>query len=346
VARAVLAAGHAWIGPSPQTLACTRDKIRLSRLVGDVGVPTPESARPVSTVDDAVAAAELLGYPVILKAIAGSDGAGIAVSEKPAGLARAYERVRAHLPAGDARIIVQRHYPRVRCIEVQFVGLADGTVVALGERDCSVQRRFSPVFAESPAPGLRPVVREELTAAGLWAAEAVGFRGVGTAEFLLTGEEFFLSELVPHLTSFHAVTEQVFGIDLVEAQLRVAQDHLPGFDLGGLAANGHAVGMRMLAEDARRFSPEPGPIASWAVPSGAGVRVDTGYAPGSVISADDTTLATVSAHGPDRASAIVRARAAIGGFRLTGPRHTGPFFARLLANERFVTGRYDTTLLA
>ncbi|WP_163568208.1 ATP-binding protein [Fodinicola feengrottensis] len=178
-AAAVIAAGHIWIGPSPGTLACTRDKVRLSQLVRDVGVPTPESVGPVSTVEDAAAGAEQIGYPVILKAVAGRNGVGIAVSEKPADLVRAYERVRAHLPAGDERILVQRHYPRVRSIEVQVLGLADGAVVALGERDCSVQRRFSPVFAESPAPGLRPVVREEITAAGLWAAEAVGFRGGG-----------------------------------------------------------------------------------------------------------------------------------------------------------------------
>lgn len=341
-ARAVAASGCRWIGASPETLAGTRDKVRLSQLVADVGVPVPESYGPVSTVDDATVAAEKIGYPVVLKAVGGRDGVGIAISEKPADLVGAYESVRRH----DSRILVQRCYPRVRHLEVQVLGLADGTVVALGDRDCSAQRRFSPVFAESPAPLLRPVVREEITSAGLWAAEAVGLRGLGTVEFLLAGEEFFFCELRPHLTAFHPVTEELFGVDLVAAQFRVAADHLPGFDLGGLAARGHSIGMRMLAEDPRRFSPEPGPLVDWTVPAGDGIRVDAAYAPGSVISADDTTIATVVAHGQDRLAAIARARAAVHDFRLTGPRHTGAYFGRLLENERFTAGRYDTTFLA
>ncbi|WP_163512697.1 biotin carboxylase N-terminal domain-containing protein [Fodinicola acaciae] len=343
-ARAVLSAGLGWIGASPQTLAGTKDKVRLSQLVADVGVPVPESYGPVSTVDDVTVSAEKLGCPVVLKAVAGRDGVGIAISEKPAELAAAYELVRRQLPAGDARILVQRCYPHVRHIEVQVLGLADGTVLALGERDCSVQRRFSPVFAESPAPSVRPVVREELIAAGLRAAEAVGLRGAGTVEFLLAGEEFYFCELRPQLTAFWSVTEELFGVDLVAAQFLVAAEHLPGFDLSGLAARGHAIGMRMLAEDPRRFSPEPGPIVDWTVPEC--VRVDAAYAPGSVISADDTTIATVVALAEDRAAAIARARSALHGFRLTGPRHTAAYFGRLLENDRFVAGRYDTTLLA
>jgi acetyl-CoA carboxylase biotin carboxylase subunit len=234
----------------------------------------------------------------------------------------------------------------VRHIEAQILGTADGQVVALGERECSVQRRNQKLAEETPSPALAPEQRAALLAAAVRAGEAVSYRNAGTVEFLFAPEsaEFFFLEMNTRLQVEHPVTEAVFGLDLVEAQLRVASG-LP-VSLPAQPA-GHAIELRINAEDPKRFLPGPGRITEWVEPAGAGVRVDAGYAAGNTVTPYyDSLMAKLVVHAPDRASALERVRAAVAGFRVAGPKCNLPFFAELLADDGFVSGDYDTGIVA
>jgi acetyl-CoA carboxylase biotin carboxylase subunit len=236
----------------------------------------------------------------------------------------------------------------VRHVEVQILGLADGRVLALGERDCSVQRRNQKVAEETPSPGLDPELRERMLDAAVQAGKAVGYRNAGTVECLLapdTGEFVFL-EMNTRLQVEHPITEAVYGVDLVEAQLRIASGEDPGFDGADLEPVGHAIELRINAEDPKRFLPGPGAITEWAEPSGEGVRVDAGYGPGTTVTPNyDSLMAKLILHGPDRETALRRAREAVAGFRIEGPKSNLGFFTELLDNPEFVSGEYDTGIV-
>jgi acetyl-CoA carboxylase biotin carboxylase subunit len=233
-------------------------------------------------------------------------------------------------------------------VEVQILGLADGRVVALGERECSVQRRNQKIAEESPSPAVSPELRERLLAAAVRAGEAVGYRNAGTVECLLdpaTGDFFFL-EMNTRLQVEHPITEAVLGLDLVEEQLRVASDLAPTFDPDALSPSGHAIELRINAEDPKRFLPGPGAITTWVEPSGEGIRVDSGYAAGTTVTPSyDSLMAKLIVHGADRADALGKARAAVAGFEIAGPKCNLPFFAELLDNAEFVSGDYDTGIV-
>jgi acetyl-CoA carboxylase biotin carboxylase subunit len=257
------------------------DKINARNLMAAAGVPVaPGTTDPVGTVEAAVAAAAGIGYPVMVKAAAGGGGMGMAAAADEAVLRAEYEKVRsfAERMFGDGSVLIERYFPRVRHVEVQILGLADGRVVALGERECSVQRRNQKVLEESPSPAVSEQLRAQLCAAAVRAGEAVGYRNAGTVECLLdpaTGEFFFL-EMNTRLQVEHPITECVYGVDLVEEQLRVASGEPPAFDPDTLAPRGHAIELRINAEDPKRFLPGPGAISGWVEPAGDGVRVRRG----------------------------------------------------------------------
>ncbi|GAA2351602.1 biotin carboxylase [Catellatospora methionotrophica] len=350
-ARAVATAGLIWVGPGADAITAMGDKINARNLMAAAGVPVaPGTADPAATVDDALAAAEEIGYPVMIKAAAGGGGMGMAVANDATGLTEHYEKVRGYAERvfGDGSVLLERYFPRVRHVEVQVLGLADGTVVALGERECSVQRRNQKLVEESPSPALTPEQRAKLLAAAVRAGEAVGYRNAGTVECLFdpaTGDFFFL-EMNTRLQVEHPVTEAVFGIDLVEAQLRVAAGLPVQFDPATLVSRGHAIELRINAEDPKRFLPGPGAIKTWIEPEGEGVRVDSGYVEGNVVTPSyDSLMAKVIVYGVDRAEAIERAKAAVAGFELIGPKNNLPFFAELMDNAEFVSGDYDTALV-
>ena len=350
-ARAVAGAGLVWVGPPAEAIERMGDKINARNLVAAAGVPvSPGTESPVSDVDAAVAAAEGIGYPVMVKASAGGGGMGMAVAADPEALAREYEKVRSFAERlfGDGSVLLERYYPRVRHVEVQILGLADGRVLALGERDCSVQRRNQKVAEETPSPGLDPELRERMLDAAVQAGKAVGYRNAGTVECLLapdTGEFVFL-EMNTRLQVEHPITEAVYGVDLVEAQLRIASGEDPGFDGADLEPVGHAIELRINAEDPKRFLPGPGAITEWAEPSGEGVRVDAGYGPGTTVTPNyDSLMAKLILHGPDRETALRRAREAVAGFRIEGPKSNLGFFTELLDNPEFVSGEYDTGIV-
>jgi acetyl-CoA carboxylase biotin carboxylase subunit len=352
-ARAVAAQGLIWVGPSAEAITAMGDKINARNLMAAAGVPVaPGTVDPARDVDAALAEAARIGYPVMVKAAAGGGGMGMAAAADETALRTEYEKVRtfAERMFGDGSVLLERYFPSVRHIEVQILGLADGRVVALGERECSVQRRNQKLVEESPSPAsmLTPPRREALLQAAVRAGEAVGYRNAGTVECLLdpsTGDFFFL-EMNTRLQVEHPVTEAVFGVDLVEEQLRVASGLPPTFDPDALVSRGHAIEVRVNAEDPKRFLPGPGAVTAWVEPAGDGVRVDSGYASGTTVTPNyDSLMAKLIVYGGDRAEALARLRTAVAGFTITGPKNNLPFFAELLDNAEFVGGDYDTAIV-
>jgi acetyl-CoA carboxylase biotin carboxylase subunit len=351
-ARTVADHGLIWVGPGADAITAMGDKINARNIMAAAGVPVaPGSPDPTRDVQAAVAEANRIGYPVMVKAAAGGGGMGMAPALDEAALRTEYAKVQSF--AGrmfhDDAVLIERYYPRVRHIEVQILGLADGRVVALGERECSVQRRNQKVLEESPSPAVTPELRARLMAAGVRAGEAVGYRNAGTVECLLdpdTGAFFFL-EMNTRLQVEHPITECVYGVDLVEEQLRVASGEPPTFDPDALSPSGHAIELRINAEDPKRFLPGPGRVKTWVEPSGEGIRVDSGYAEGTTVTPNyDSLMAKLVVYGPDRDTAIRRAKAAVAGFEIVGPKNNLPFFAELLEYPDFVSGEYDTGIVA
>jgi acetyl-CoA carboxylase, biotin carboxylase subunit len=351
-ARQVIAAGLTWVGPDPAAIERMGDKIRARNLMEQAGVPvSPGSREPVGDVAAALAEADRIGYPVMVKAAAGGGGIGMGVAADQAGLAAAFEtaRSRAERFFGSPEILIERYVERARHVEVQILGLADGRVLALGERDCSVQRRHQKVAEETPSPGVSAGLRERMLTAAVRAGQAVGYRGAGTVECLVDAgaESFVFLEMNTRLQVEHPVTELVTGIDLVEQQFLIAAGEPPSFDADAVRFTGHALELRIYAEDPVRFLPGPGKITEWEEPSGDGIRVDAGYQAGNTVTPFyDPLLAKLCVWGADRAQALERARGAVAAFRIAGPKTNLLFHADLLASAEFVSGGYDTSLVS
>ncbi len=351
-ARRVIEAGLTWVGPDPGAIEQMGDKIRARNLMEQAGVPvSPGTREPVTDVDTAVIEAERVGYPVMVKAAGGGGGIGMGAATDEAGLRAAFEtaRSRAERFFGSPAILLERYVERARHVEVQILGLADGRVLALGERDCSVQRRHQKVAEETPSPGVSAVLREQMLAAAVQAGEAVGYRGAGTVECLVDAEagSFVFLEMNTRLQVEHPVTELVTGIDLVEQQFRIAAGEPPSFEPDAIRPAGHAIELRIYAEDPVRFLPGPGTITEWVEPAGDGVRVDAGYQAGNTVTPFyDPLLAKLCVHGADRAEALDRARQAVAAFRIAGPKTNLAFHVELLTSPEFVSGDYDTSLVS
>jgi len=348
-ARAVTEAGLTWIGPSPECIDAMGSKINARNLMAAAGVPVAAgTTEPVSDVDEAVRLAGGIGYPVMVKASAGGGGIGMSVAESEDDLRKAFDtaRTRAERFFGDPAILLERYLPSARHVEVQILGLADGRVVALGERDCSVQRRHQKVVEETPSPGVSPELRARMLEGAVRAGEAVGYRNAGTVECLVSGDDFVFLEMNTRLQVEHPITELVTGIDIVEEQLRIASGEDVTFDPAAVEPRGHAIEFRVYAEDPKRFLPSPGPITVWEEPSGDGVRVDAGYGAGTTVTPFyDPLLAKLCVLGADRAEAIAKGREAVAAFTIEGPKTNLPFFRELLDHPDFVSGRYDTGII-
>jgi acetyl-CoA carboxylase biotin carboxylase subunit len=349
-AEQVVAAGHLWVGPDPGVIALMGDKIAARNYVADLGLPvSPGSAEPVPDAAAALDQAARSGYPVLVKAAAGGGGMGIAVAGDPAELATAFESVQsfARRLFADSRVYVERYYTGARHVEIQLLGLADGSVVELGLRNCSVQRRRQKLLEETPCDFLPPGLRSRMLEAGIRIGTAAGYRSAGTVECLVLdngGElDFVFLEMNTRLQVEHPVTEETFGVDLVEQQLRVASGLLPQAPLTSAGQHGHAIEMRINAEDPVRFLPGPGTITDWREPAGPGVRVDSGYQAGNTVSPlYDSLMAKLIVHGDSREAAIDSARAALAEFHVAGPKVNIDFFRRLLDHPAFLRNDYTT----
>jgi acetyl-CoA carboxylase, biotin carboxylase subunit len=351
-AAAVLEAGLTWVGPSPESMAQMGDKINARNLMERAGVPVSAGTRePVASLDAALAAADAIGYPVMVKASAGGGGIGMTAAADPDQLAAGFEtaRTRAERFFGNPAILLERYVERARHVEVQILGLPGGRVLALGERDCSVQRRHQKVAEETPSPGVSPQLRARMLDAAVQAGEAVGYLGAGTVECLVdaTAQDFTFLEMNTRLQVEHPVTELVTGLDLVEQQFLIAAGEPISFDPARLASRGHAIELRIYAEDSRRFLPSPGLIEEWSEPAGPGVRVDAGYTAGNRVTPYyDPLLAKLCVHAGDRAEALDRAAAAVAAFSISGLKTNLQFHAELLESAEFRSGDYDTSLVS
>lgn len=347
-ARAVRDAGLTWIGPEPATIEAMGDKINSRNLMAKAGMPVADgTAAPVADTDAAVGHATKIGYPVMLKAAAGGGGIGMNIINDETTLRASFDsaRERAGRLFGSPAILLERYLPRARHIEVQILGLADGRIVVLGERDCSIQRRHQKVAEETPAPVLSRALRYRMHTAAAAAAQMMGYRGAGTIECLVDTErqEFVFLEMNTRLQVEHPITELVWGLDLVAEQLRAAAGEAPGFDPEQARPAGHAIEFRIYAEDPHRFLPGPGTITAWRPPSTDGVRLDTGYDRDDAVTPHyDPLIAKLCVWGPDRTEALRRARQAIEQFEVAGPKCNVAFFLELLDTPEFGSGVYDT----
>jgi acetyl-CoA/propionyl-CoA carboxylase biotin carboxyl carrier protein len=351
-ARAVAGAGLVWVGPPPEAIAQMGDKLAARRAVLAAGVePVPGTTDPVADPAEVVAFGEAHGWPVAVKAAAGGGGRGIRVvagpSEAAAALAAAAREAEAAF--GDGACYLERFFPRPRHVEVQVLADTHGTIVHLGERDCSVQRRHQKLVEEAPSPGLPDEIARRLRAWAVAVAKACGYVGAGTVEFLwdpASGGAWFL-EMNTRIQVEHPITEAVTGVDIVAAQLRVAASEPLGFTQDEVRVRGHAVECRINAEDpARGFLPTPGPITALRWPGGPGLRVDAGYEAGDTVPAFyDDLLGKLVAWAPDRERAIARLRAALDDLAVEGVASTAPALARVLDAGDFRAARHWTTWL-
>ncbi len=329
-AEQVLAAGLTWIGPPPEALRAGGDKLAAKRLAGEAGVPTiPEATEP----------------PLIVKAAAGGGGRGMRVVRTATELDEALAAARREAAAafGDDRVYLERYVERPRHVEIQLLADSHGTVLALGERDCSVQRRHQKVLEESPSPALDADLRARIGDAAVRFARAIGYVGAGTAEFMLDGREFFFLELNGRIQVEHPVTEAVTGLDLVQWQLRIARGERLEPGLAG-PLQGHAVEVRLYAEDPRTFLPQAGRLETLRLP--ASVRVDTGVAEGDEVGTGyDPLIAKLIASGATRDEALDRLAAALAETEVRGVTTNLPFLRWLVAHPALRAGEATTAFL-
>ena len=348
-ARAVERAGLTWIGPSPDAVATMGDKLAARATVARAGVPLVPGAEIGAA--DAAGAARRLGYPVLVKAAAGGGGKGMRTVASEAELSDALAAARREAEAAfaDGRVYLEKLLVRPRHVEVQVLGDRHGTLVHLGERECSIQRRHQKVIEETPCTALTPELRAELTAAGLAAARAVGYTSAGTVEFLLdAGGRFYFLEMNTRVQVEHPITEWVTGIDIVAAQLRIAAGEALGFAQHDVRAAGHAIEARLCAEDpAAGFFPSAGPILALREPAGPGIRVDSGIVAGGTVPVEyDPLLGKISAWGAGRAGAIARLADALRDTAVLGPTTNLAFLQDVLAHPAFRRGETHTGFLA
>ncbi|HEY4908506.1 MAG TPA: acetyl-CoA carboxylase biotin carboxylase subunit [Methylomirabilota bacterium] len=349
-AKACEEAGLIFIGPSWRVIQQMGDKVGARREMLRAGVPVVAGSEgPAGSLDDARRVAAEVGYPVILKAAAGGGGIGMVKVQDEAGLAPAYSTAerRAQAAFGSAALFVERYLTESRHIEVQVFGDTRGQLVHLHERECSIQRRHQKLVEESPAPRLSPGLKEQLTRAAVMGATSVGYVNAGTMEFIVQGEEFYFLEMNTRLQVEHPVTEEVTGLDLVQAQLKVASGEPLPWRQEDIVQRGAAIECRIYAEDpTRNFMPSPGTITRWAPPSGAGIRLESGVAEGCQVSVHyDPLLAKLVATGATRDEAIARMQAALEAFTVEGLKTAIPFHLRVMASAAFREGRTHTQMV-
>jgi acetyl/propionyl-CoA carboxylase alpha subunit len=351
-AAAVLDAGLTWIGPPAKAIAAMGSKVEAKARLAEAGVPMLPSWTSPDQVESLCGAGQESNFPVLVKASAGGGGRGMRIVTEPAGLPAAIEGAEQEALSafGDGTVFCERYVATGRHIEVQVFGDTHGTVVALGERECSIQRRHQKILEESPSPAVSAKLRAALFEAAVTAARAVDYVGAGTVEFLLdpSTEDFYFLEMNTRLQVEHPITEMVTGVDIVHWQIRIARGERLSLDPAALVTpNGHAVECRIYAEDPdNNFLPSPGRIEQLRAPGGPGVRDDSGATAGlDVPIFYDPMISKLVAWAEDRPRAIARMRRALTEYIVTGIKTTVPFFTWLLDQPEFVDGRFHTTYL-
>jgi len=348
-ARAVVAAGLCWVGPHAAAIDAMGDKVRARQAMVAAGVPVvPGATTPLENVDDALRAAEEFGLPIALKASGGGGGKGLKVArtlgEIPGAFATAQREAEAYFK--NPAIYVERYLDNPKHVELQILADKHGTVVHVGERDCSLQRRHQKLYEETPAL-VSESVRERLREAGIRAARAIDYDSVGTIETLVSGDDFFFLEMNTRIQVEHTISEMTSGLDLIAEQLRVASGEPLGYGQAAIELRGHAIEVRVNAEDpAQNFRPAPGTIVAYREPAGPGVRVDAAATLGTQISPDyDSMIAKLIVWAPTRDGARARLRRAIDEYTIGGVPTTLGFLRALNDHEPVVRGDYGTATL-
>ena len=353
-ARAVRDAGLIWVGPAPGTIECMGDKERAREIARAAGVPVLPGSRRFAPHEsaDLRAAAEAVGYPLLVKAAAGGGGIGMRRVDGPATLDEvvAATQSMAARAFGDGTVYLERYVPVARHVEIQVFGFGDGTAVHLFERDCSLQRRFQKVVEESPAPGLPEAVRARMAEVAVRLCREQRYAGAGTIEFIVDAAsfEFFFLEMNTRIQVEHPVTEMTTGVDLVAWQLQLAGGTLAPVEQGAVRARGHAVECRLYAETpARNFMPSPGPLTVFKLPPAAtDLRIDTGFRQGDTITPFyDPMIAKLIAWGETRDGALDRMAAALSGVRVEGLRCNQAFLQQVIGHPAFRAGQVSTTFI-
>ena len=349
-AQACEAAGLIFVGPPWRVIQQMGDKVGARRLMAGAGVPVvPGSDGPVDSVEAAREVAGRIGYPVMIKAAAGGGGIGMVRVKDEAGLAAAFASAqrRAQSAFGSGALFVERFLEAPRHVEVQVFGDGGGRVVHLHERECSIQRRHQKLVEESPAPNLSAVLKARLTEAAVAGARAVGYVNAGTMEFIVQGDEFYFLEMNTRLQVEHPVTEEVTGLDLVAAQLRVASGEPLPWTQEQVTQRGASIECRIYAEDpAKGFMPSPGRITRLVLPEGPGIRVECGVTEGLEVTVHyDPLLAKLITSGRTRDEAIARMSAALGGFVVEGVKTAIPFQERVMQSAAFRAGAVHTQMV-
>lgn len=351
LARACAEAGLTFIGPTPEAMERLGSKTAARQVAAEVGVATvPGTLEPIQDPDRARETGRQVGYPLLLKAVAGGGGKGMRVVESEADLMSSWRDAgsEAMNAFGDSQLYIEKYLERPRHIEIQLLGDAHGNVVYLGERECSIQRRHQKVVEEAPSPVVHPPLRRAMGEAAVRLARAAGYRNAGTAEFLVDEEgRFYFLEVNARLQVEHPVTEAVTSLDLVKLQIRVAAGEPLPFRQEDVALRGHAMECRVYAEDPdNHFFPSPGKILGLRLPEGPGIRNDTGVWNGWTVPGDyDPMLGKLIAWGADRGETVARLSRALGEYTVDGIKTNLGMFRRLLRDPGFVRGEFHTRWL-
>ncbi len=354
-AEAVIDSGMIWIGPAPASIREMGDKARARSIARDAGVPIlPGSDRLTgdAALDGLADWAQGVGFPVLVKASAGGGGIGMKRVDRGSELQAAVQSTQglARSNFGDDTVFLEKFIPRARHVEVQVLGLGGGRAVHLFERECSIQRRYQKIIEEAPSPAVTESVRQRMTQAAVALAESQDYIGAGTVEFILDDEtgEFYFLEMNTRIQVEHPVTEMVTGEDLVAHQIRVAAGEPPGLVQQDLRCDGHAIELRLYAEDPfNNFMPQPGTLTTFDLPlADSSIRLDAGYEQGSVIPPYyDPLIAKLIVAGADRQEAIEKAVAALRGARIEGIRTNVPFLLNVLSHRAFRSGETLTSFI-
>ncbi|MNB73173.1 2-oxoglutarate carboxylase small subunit [compost metagenome] len=340
-----------FIGPSPEAITRMGDKAVAKDTMKKAGVPViPGSDGLVEDVDDAVRLGREIGYPIIVKATAGGGGKGIRIAEDEESLVKQITAAQqeAQKAFGNAGVYLEKYLTGMKHVEIQIIADNHGNVVYLGERDCSVQRRRQKLVEEAPCPVLTPDIRQAMGEAAVRAAEAVGYSGAGTLEFLLGSDgQFYFMEMNTRIQVEHPVTEMVTGVDLIKEMISVAEGNPLTFTQDDIRINGWAIECRINAEDpAKNFMPSPGKIGFYLPPGGLGVRIDSAAYPGCTISPFyDSMIAKLIVWAPTRQEAVQKMKRALGEFAVEGIHTTIPFHQKLLEHPVFLDGNFDIKFL-
>ncbi len=334
-----------FIGPSADHIRLMGDKIAAKQAVKDAGIPVvPGSEGALADADEALAAAEDIGYPVLIKATAGGGGRGMQIVHDADGVKQAYDLARAEAKAAftSDEVYMEKFLEAPRHIEVQVLADSQGNVVHLGERDCSLQRRHQKLLEEAPSPALNETQRQSIGDKVVGAVRKLGYRSAGTVEFLFEDGEFYFIEMNTRLQVEHPVTEMICGLDLVREMIRVAAGAPLGFKQSDIKFSGHAIECRINAENPDTFQPSPGQIGTYHAPGGLGVRVDSGLYSGYTVPPHyDSMIAKLIVHGANRNECLMRLRRALSEYVIDGLDTTIPLHQRLMKEPDFVNGDYD-----